>query len=51
MAFNTKVDGTVVTSADSEAEDAVLKPLGTTHPDDGFLGEEFGSRPSRFGRR
>jgi len=51
VAYKTKADGTVVTSADSDAEDAVLKALGTTRPDDGFLGEEIGSRPSRFGRR
>jgi histidinol-phosphatase len=51
VAHKTKADGTVVTSADSDAEDAVLKALGTTRPDDGFLGEEIGSRPSRFGRR
>ena len=51
VAYKTKADGTGVTSTDSEAEDAVLKALGTTRPDDGFLGEEIGSRPSRFGRR
>jgi fructose-1,6-bisphosphatase/inositol monophosphatase family enzyme len=51
VAYKTKADGTVVTSADSDAEDAVLKALGTTRPDDGFLGEEIGSRPSRFGSR
>ena len=46
-----KVDGTPVTSADGDAEDAVLKALGIAHPDDGFLGEEIGSIPSRNGRR
>jgi len=47
----TKADGTPVTTADGDAEDAVLKALGATHPDDGFLGEEIGSRPTRNGRR
>jgi len=51
VAYKTKADGTLVTSADSEAEDAVLKALESTRPDDGFLGEEIGSRPSRYGRR
>jgi len=46
-----KADGTYVTTADGDAEDAVLKALGAAHPDDGFLGEEIGSRPSRNGRR
>jgi fructose-1,6-bisphosphatase/inositol monophosphatase family enzyme len=40
----TKADGTLATLADSETEDAVLKVLETTRPDNGFLGEEIGSR-------
>jgi fructose-1,6-bisphosphatase/inositol monophosphatase family enzyme len=47
----TKADGTLATLADSETEDAVLKVLETTRPDEGFLGEEIGSRPSRYDRR
>jgi histidinol-phosphatase len=47
----TKADGTLVTLADSETEDAVLKVLETTRPDDGFLGEEIGSRTTRYDRR
>ena len=46
-----KADGTPVTSADGDAEDAILKALTATHSDDGFLGEEIGSRPSQNGRR
>jgi len=51
MAYKTQVDGTHVTSADSDAEGAVLIALGTARPDDGFLGQEIGSRPNRFGRQ
>lgn len=39
VAYKTKADCTLVTSADSGAEDAVLKALGKTRPSDGFLGE------------
>ncbi len=46
-----KADGTPVTSADGDAEHEILKALTATHSDDGFLGEEIGSRPSRNGRR
>ena len=46
-----KADGTPVTTADSDAEIAIRQALGTARPDDGFLGEEIGSRPSRNGRR
>ena len=42
-----KADGTPVTSADGDAEDAVRRALSAAHPDDGFLGEEIGSIPSR----
>ncbi len=51
VAYRTKPDGTVVTSADIAAEDAAFKVLESTRPDDGFLGEEIGSRPSRSSRR
>ena len=43
--------GIPVTAADGDAEDAILKALTATQPDDGFLGEETSSRPSRNGRR
>ena len=46
-----KADGTPVSSADGDAEDASLRALTATHSDDGFLGEEIGSRPSRSVRR
>ena len=46
-----KADGTPVTSADGDAEDAVRRALSAAHPDDGFLGEEIGSIPSRNRRR
>ena len=41
--------GITVTAADGDAEDAILKALTATQPDDGFLGEETSSRPSRNG--
>jgi histidinol-phosphatase len=46
-----KADGTPVTSADGDAEIAIRQALVTARPDDGFLGEEIGSKPSRNGRR
>lgn len=46
-----KADGTHVTTADGDAEIAIRQALGTARPDDGFLGEEIGSRPSRNGRQ
>jgi len=46
-----KADGTPVTSADGDAEIAIRQALVTARPDDGFLGEEIGSRPSRNGLR
>ncbi len=49
--FTFKPDGTLVTSADGDAENAILKALTATHSDDGFLGEEIGSISSRNGRR
>ena len=51
VASKTKADGTPVTTADGEAEDAILRAVGAVHPDDGFLGEEIGSRQSRNERR
>lgn len=42
-----KADGTHVTTADCDAEIAIRQALGTARPDDGFIGEEIGSRPSR----
>jgi histidinol-phosphatase len=47
----TKADGTHVTTADGDAEIAIRQALETARPDDGFLGEEIGSRPGRNGRR
>ena len=46
-----KADGTQVTTADGDAEIAIRQTLGIARPDDGFLGEEFGSSPSQNGRR
>ena len=40
-----------VTAADKEAELAIRALLERERPDDGILGEEFGERPSRNGRR
>ena len=46
-----KADGTQVTTADGDAEIATRQALGAARPDDGFLGEEIGSKPSRNGRQ
>src|SRR3954466_5933760 len=40
-----------VTAADREAEEAMREVIGREYPDDGILGEEFGEKPSRNGRR
>ena len=50
MRSKIKADGTHVTTADGVAEIAIRQALRTPSPDDGFIGEEIGSRPSRFGR-
>ena len=41
-----KADGTHVTTADGDADIAIRQALETARSDDGFLGEEIGSRPS-----
>jgi len=51
VASKTKPDGTPVTSADVDAELSMLNLLAQVSKDDGLLGEEIGSRPSRNGRR
>ncbi|MFM8722469.1 MAG: inositol monophosphatase family protein [Acidimicrobiaceae bacterium] len=51
MQSKIKADGTHVTTADGDAEIAIRQALGTARPDDGFIGEEIGSRPSRNGRQ
>src|ERR1041384_7447264 len=40
-----------VTAADKEAEEAIRAIIERERPEDGILGEEFGERPSRNGRR
>ncbi|HSC19921.1 MAG TPA: histidinol-phosphatase [Rhizomicrobium sp.] len=40
-----------VTAADREAEQAIRALIERERPDDGILGEEFGEKPSRNGRR
>ena len=46
-----KADGTHVTTADGDDKIVIRQALGTDRPDDGFIGEEIGSRPSRNGCR
>lgn len=46
-----KADGSPVTPADVDAEQAVLEGVREARPGDGFLGEEVGSRPGTTGRR
>src|SRR6185312_6834605 len=48
------VEGSVfdpVTAADEEAEQAIRAIIERERPDDGILGEEFGEKASRNGRR
>lgn len=40
-----------VTAADKEAEQAIRAIIERERPDDGILGEEYGEKPSRNGRR
>jgi myo-inositol-1(or 4)-monophosphatase len=40
-----------VTEADRSAERAMRRMIEARHPDDGILGEEYGEKPSRSGRR
>jgi histidinol phosphatase-like enzyme (inositol monophosphatase family) len=40
-----------VTAADKEAEEAIRAIIERERPNDGILGEEFGEKPSRNGRR
>jgi len=40
----TKLDGTIVTTADREAEQAMRSAIGEAFPEDGILGEEFGEK-------
>lgn len=42
VAVRLKEDGTPVTQADLEAENAIIKTIGERFPDHGFLGEETG---------
>jgi histidinol-phosphatase len=46
-----KSDGSPLTAADLEAEEAMLEVMRREVPDDGFLGEEVGWQPGRDGRR
>jgi myo-inositol-1(or 4)-monophosphatase len=46
-----KADASPVTIADRRAEEQLRATLGETFPDDGILGEEFGTQPGRSGRR
>jgi histidinol-phosphatase len=47
----TKIDGTPVTDADLDAEEAVLEALRAARPGDGFLGEEVGEYVGTSDRR
>jgi len=51
VSFETKADGSPVTAADLEVEEALRAMVGEAHLDDGFLGEEvggFGSSARRW---
>lgn len=51
VASSAKVDGTLVTAADIDAEEAVLAAVREACPGDGFLGEEVGERQGSTRRR
>jgi histidinol-phosphatase len=50
VAVEMKGDGSPVTIADRNAEEAVRKWIRTRFPSDGILGEEFGEQPGTSGR-
>jgi len=47
----TKRDDSPVTEADRQAEKKIISIIRSKFPKDGFLGEEFGEKPSRTGRK
>jgi histidinol phosphatase-like enzyme (inositol monophosphatase family) len=49
--YESKDDDSPVTAADRECESYIARVLEETFPDDGILGEEGSSKPSRNGRR
>lgn len=51
LAVEKKQDGSPVTIADREAEQAARIWIASHFPDDGLLGEEFGETPGTSGRR
>lgn len=51
LAVETKADGSPVTVADREAEEAARSWLSAHFPEDGVLGEELGERAGTSGRR
>jgi histidinol-phosphatase len=51
LAVEWKQDLTPVTVADRQAEELICKRLLSSFPNDGFLGEEFGSTPGTSGYR
>jgi len=46
-----KLDGSVVTIADREAEELMRRRISEHYPDDGIVGEEYGVREGSSGRR
>ncbi len=51
LRVETKPDRTPVTEADRAVEEAIRARLETERPDDGIVGEEFGTREGTSGRR
>lgn len=49
LEIDSKADETPVTKADREIEQALRAKIERERPDDGILGEEFGSKPSKNG--
>ena len=51
LAVERKADGSPVTIADKKAEECILELIRTRRPQDGWLGEEFGSKDGSSGYR
>lgn len=51
FSYETKADDSPVTAADKKIEEMIRDRIEKHYPDDGILGEEFGEKPSKNGRR
>ncbi len=51
LSYQNKTDDSPVTEADHKIEEMIRSKIEREYPDDGILGEEFGSKESKNGRR